>query len=153
MTETMSFYLTFLLTASAPVGDPTGPQTFIRFVIDELRLKEDVFSVNEHWRPQHLHCPFCAFDYDIYGRMEDLEEDTAAVLIRSGNKDFFKGAGSGSLGDLRVNGHSLMGQKTTNWFWRNVAEDLRWEIRKLFQKDFDLFGYAISELSAVHLEL
>ena len=67
--------------------------------------------------------------------MEDLEEDTAAVLIRSGNKEFFK-----RLRDFRVNSSDEKG--VNDMFWRKVPAHLRRAIRIVFQEDFDMFGYA-----------
>ena len=68
--------------------------------------------------------------------MEELAEDTAAVLIRSGNKKFFE-----RLRDFRVNGSDEKEESSGDWFWRRVPEHLLREIRIVFQEDFDMFGY------------
>ena len=129
-----------LILARSPHNQPPSPETFLRFVVDENLSSADVFRVNAFWRPQHLHCPFCAFDYDVYGRLEDLAEDTAAVLIRSGNKEFFRGFGR----EIKVNdsGGQKKKEKGGDWFWQSVPESLRQEVQAVFQEDFDLFGYA-----------
>ena len=44
-----------------------------------LRIQTRI-PVNAHILPQHLYCPFCLFDFDAVGRIENFERDAPVVL-------------------------------------------------------------------------
>ena len=58
------------------------PTEFIQFVINE-GLKKNLYTIDEHWRPQIANCPFCAFPYDVYARHETSDEDTAYIFLKT----------------------------------------------------------------------
>lgn len=64
-------------------GDPTlaTPSEFLSFILDDLKNRggEDV---DQHWRPQHLSCPFCTLPFTVYAHMEELSEDSAYFFTK-----------------------------------------------------------------------
>ena len=64
-------------------GDPTlaTPSEFLSFILDDLK-KRGAKYVDQHWRPQHLSCPFCSLDFTVYAHMEELSEDSAYFFTK-----------------------------------------------------------------------
>ena len=64
-------------------GDPTlaTPSEFLSFILDDLKKRGPTY-VDQHWRPQHLSCPFCSLDFTVYAHMEELSEDSAYFFTK-----------------------------------------------------------------------
>ena len=50
------------------------PKQFAKFVIQSI---SDASATDGHYRPQYTQCPFCEFEFDLVGRIEDMESHTA----------------------------------------------------------------------------
>ena len=57
------------------------PNEFIAYVLSEGN--KFIGIMDEHWQPQVALCPFCSFDYKVYGKFDTLEEDTAYILHKA----------------------------------------------------------------------
>ena len=99
-------------------GDPTlaTPSEFLSFILDDLK-KRGPENVDQHWRPQHLSCPFCSLDFTVYAHMEELSEDSAYFITKVSDllflysffldKDFFRNTkltGQSSLKKICIEG-------------------------------------------------
>ena len=64
-------------------GDPSlaTPSEFLSFILDDLKTR-GVEKVDQHWRPQHLSCPFCTLGFTVYAHMEELSEDSAYFFTK-----------------------------------------------------------------------
>ena len=64
-------------------GDPTlaTPSEFLSFILDDLKNRHTE-NVDQHWRPQHLSCPFCTLGFTVYAHMEELSEDSAYFFTK-----------------------------------------------------------------------
>lgn len=55
-----------------------SPDEFLMYVVDTL--KQGI--ADQHWRPQHGECPLCLFNFTIYGKVEEIFEDTAYFALK-----------------------------------------------------------------------
>ena len=64
-------------------GDTTlaTPSEFLSFILDDLK-KYGPQNVDQHWRPQHLSCPFCTLPFTVYSRMEELSQDSVYFFAK-----------------------------------------------------------------------
>ena len=137
------------------------PSQFVKYVIDSFEKSQgNLYSVNEHWRPQSACCPLCAFNYSVYGKYEDLYEDTAYIIIKSGQKEFFskqyvkfiqiqncnKNIRNLMFQNIDINHISRYSKSQRVKFWKSIEEKDKRKLRKLYKTDFDLFQYE-NELS------
>ena len=119
-------------------NEEVTPNEFIAYILNEGKQK-NWFNINQHWRPQIAQCPFCAFDYKVYGKFETHEEDTAYILHNTNLTHL------ASIGNVNVNpsGTKLSPDQRRNQFWKSVNPEFIPELRKMYQKDLDmvLFDY------------
>ena len=111
-----------------------SPKTFIKYVLDENKIHQDVFKVNEHWRPQAYTCPFCSFNYTVYGKFESLHEDSAYILQKT-NLTSLKAVGKVNADVHKFDDRSQR-RKT---FWSQVPVQYLEELKECFKVDFELF--------------
>lgn len=90
----------------------------------------NVYNVEPHWRPQFFVCPMCAFNYTVYGKVEDLYEDMAYILIKANRTD---------LADARVTLNHLQSKKEV--FWAGIDMESQAELHRLYDMDFIAGGY------------
>ena len=115
----------------------TSPNTFIRFVIEENKTKQNnIFNVNEHWRPQIASCPYCLFSYKVYGKYENIVEDTAYILMKSNQEKLLKIGALNS--DTKHHHRASMRRKE---FWSAVDSIHLDDLLKIFEMDFKMFHY------------
>ena len=111
------------------------PTEFIQFVINEGQRK-NLYTINEHWRPQIANCPFCAFPYDVYARHETSDEDTAYIFLKT-NLTRLKVVGV-------VNGDEVTHVTKTDrkkLFWSQVSAKHLEDLKAMFLEDFLLLDY------------
>ena len=113
-----------------------SPEDFIKFVIDENRSHANRYKVNEHWRPQISTCPFCLFQYVVYGRYETYAEDTAYILLKSHLVNL-KSVNKMN-GDIH---HYEKKSQRRKEFWSAVPSHYIHDLKNVFKADFDLFDY------------
>ena len=130
----MSDSFAFLFLDGVSEFDNVSPKVFIKFVIDEGQTL-DWHHINEHWRPQIANCPFCHFEYSVYGKYETSEEDTAFILLRS-NLTHLKKVGKVN----KVESH-LTPKERMRAFWSAVPVRYLADLKKMFYYDFLLFEY------------
>ena len=46
-------------------------------------LHDNPGRVDQHWRPQHLSCPFCLLNFTVYGKVEELDQDSLYLFTVS----------------------------------------------------------------------
>ncbi|CAL8271737.1 unnamed protein product [Gadus morhua 'NCC'] len=105
-------------------------QQFITYLLDADTEKEAVF--NEHWRQIYRLCHPCQVQYDFVGHLETLEADSKQLLRMLGVDQwihFPTGARNRTASSWK-----------RDWFSHiPIAE--REALYKLYQPDFELFGY------------
>ena len=52
---------------------------FSQYLLDEAAFAGPEM-LNGHFRPQWALCPFCLIDFNILGKIEDFEEDSAYIM-------------------------------------------------------------------------
>ena len=123
-------------------GDPglASPAEFLQHVRDDLARGAQ--GVDQHWRPQHLSCPFCSLEFTVYARMEDLDQDSLY---------FFTKANLTSLIDVnrQLNRASSKGHREAE-FWSGVDGKLVEQLAgpEAYQTDLAMFGYSTEEYFA-----
>ena len=111
------------------------PTEFIEFVLNEGQ-QNNLYKINEHWRPQIANCPFCAFSYDVYAKYETSDEDTAYILLKS-NLTHLKSVGVVN-GDTVNHGRKKDRKKL---FWSQVNAKHLIDLQAMFIEDLLLFDY------------
>ncbi|KAM3623303.1 uncharacterized protein V6R79_009766 [Siganus canaliculatus] len=105
-------------------------QQFVSYLLDPETEKENAF--NEHWRQVHRLCHPCQVKYDFIGRLETLETD-AEQLLRLLDVDRLVRFPSGARN-----------RTATSWerdWFAQIPVATRRELYKLYEADFELFGY------------
>ncbi|CAJ1053975.1 LOW QUALITY PROTEIN: carbohydrate sulfotransferase 12-like [Xyrichtys novacula] len=114
-------------------------QQFVTYLLDPETEKESIF--NEHWRQVYRLCHPCQVKYDFIGRLETLETD-AEHLLKLLEVDHLLHFPSGARNRTAASWER-------DWF-REIPTSMRRELYKLYQPDFELFGYPKPD-SMLHL--
>ncbi|XP_051940683.1 carbohydrate sulfotransferase 12-like isoform X2 [Hippocampus zosterae] len=105
-------------------------QQFVSYLLDAETEKESIF--NEHWRQVYRLCHPCQVKYDFIGRLETLETD-AEHLLKLLQVDHLLRFPSGARNRTAASWER-------DWF-AQIPVSMRTELYKLYQPDFELFGY------------
>eukprot|EP00095_Tigriopus_kingsejongensis_P011975 maker-scaffold906_size82779-snap-gene-0.13 protein:Tk11975 transcript:maker-scaffold906_size82779-snap-gene-0.13-mRNA-1 annotation:"1 transposase" len=130
-----------------PEDDPyfPSPIEFLYFVAEDFKkvVKEDI---DYHWRPQHGSCPFCRFNFTMYAKMENLQEDTAYLLQKANltakikpdrHENLSRSGGIGSSKDHR--------------FWSRVPGSIIKKMYDLYLLDRFLICVPVFQRTPIHL--
>ena len=126
--------LTF--TVAMDCNDEVSPNEFVAFIINEGKQK-NWYNINIHWRPQIALCPFCAFEYKVYGKLDTHEEDTAYILHKTNLTHL------SSIGNVNVDPKNtkLSHGERRNQFWKAVNPDFIPALQKMYRKDLALYAF------------
>ncbi|KAM4751194.1 carbohydrate sulfotransferase 12-like [Anableps anableps] len=116
---------------------PTFHQ-FITYLLDPETERESIF--NEHWRQVYRLCHPCQVKYDFIGRLETLETDSQQ-LLKLLKVDHLLQFPSGPRNRTAASWEP-------DWFAQIPITERR-ELYKLYEPDFELFGYPIPD-SVLH---
>ncbi|TKS68483.1 Carbohydrate sulfotransferase 12 [Collichthys lucidus] len=105
-------------------------QQFITYLLDPETETESIF--NEHWRQVYRLCHPCQVKYDFIGRLETLETD-AEQLLKLLEVDHLVRFPSGARNRTAASWER-------DWF-AQIPIAMRRELYKLYEPDFELFGY------------
>lgn len=103
---------------------------FIQYLLDPHTEKLAPF--NEHWRQVYRLCHPCQIDYDFVGKLETLDADAAQLL---------------QLLKVDAQVHfppSYRNRTASSWeedWFAEIPLAWRWQLYKLYEADFVLFGY------------
>ncbi|XP_071770595.2 carbohydrate sulfotransferase 12-like [Centroberyx gerrardi] len=105
-------------------------QQFITYLLDPETERETAF--NEHWRQVYRLCHPCQVQYDFIGRLETLETDSEQ-LLRILGVDHLLRFPTGARNRTAASWER-------DWF-AQIPMAMRRELYKLYEPDFELFGY------------
>ena len=54
------------------IKDYPTPKTFVTYLLDEVKQRGPL-SLDPHFRPQYVSCPFCSMNFDYIGEIEDMD--------------------------------------------------------------------------------
>lgn len=121
-------YRTNATDSEVETGRPSFSE-FVRYIIKE-GLRE-----NEHWTPIYDLCHPCSINYTFVGRYETLGQDSTTILDMIGAPPIVFPA-------TRTHGTSdLVRDYLQQLSIREIGE-----LRKLYQRDFEMFGYNLESL-------
>uniref|UniRef100_A0A3P9HJL9 Carbohydrate sulfotransferase n=1 Tax=Oryzias latipes TaxID=8090 RepID=A0A3P9HJL9_ORYLA len=103
---------------------------FVQYIVDPRSEKYAPFE--PHWRQMHRLCHPCLVEYDFVGHQESLQEDAQQLLNILKLENAIKFPPSH---ENMTSGNSVM-----EWFQGVPIEDRR-KLYKIYEKDFQLFGY------------
>ena len=112
------------------VGTETNNVTFAEFLKFILSYSNPL-TRDAHWRQAHQLCFPCAFEFDLIGHYETLEEDAAYLLKKAGLDD-------------RVTFPPVRSSQASSDFMTYYSQVPREVISRLgeaFRSDFEMFGY------------
>ncbi|KAM6971863.1 carbohydrate sulfotransferase 12-like [Aplochiton taeniatus] len=108
---------------------PTFKQ-FVSYLLDPE--SERTAEFNEHWRQVYRLCHPCQVQYDFIGRLETLEEDSDQLL---------RILGVDHLVHFPNGAHNRTAASWERDWFAQVPMAMRNELYRLYQPDFELFGY------------
>ena len=125
-----------IISVAMDCNDEISPNEFVAYILNEGN-QENWYNINIHWRPQIALCPFCAFDYKVYGKFDTHEEDTAYILHKTNLTHL------SSIGHVNVDPKNtkISIDKRRNQFWKAVDPDFIPLLIKMFKKDLDFYEY------------
>ena len=113
-----------------------SPQDLIDHI---LRSSPTDQEVDLHLQPQFSMCPFCAVNFTVYSRVEQLAEDEEYVFRRS------KIPEKKIKNLFRVDKRRNLVSERDLLFWRNVSKTDVQDLYEWYLDDFLAFGYTVSE--------
>ena len=106
---------------------------FIQFV-----LSRGVYF-NRHVWPLHYKCGYCDIHYNFIGKVETMGEDVELVMERGGiDRRLFPPRLHGSSGGRT--------EDLARQFFAQLDTDTVDRLYKLYQLDFDMFGYSVTDI-------
>ena len=111
-----------------------GRVRFNEFVRYLIKLHQDGGHFNVHWAKYHTICHPCEIDYDYIGKMETMDAD-ADYIIRK----FYEWRCPPKFPQMK-SGHKTTNKVTSLWY-SNLTQPLIDGLYKVYEKDFQLFGY------------
>ena len=116
--------------------------TFEEFLKYILTLKKlDTF--NMHWKPYHTYCSPCGVSYDFIGKQETMIEDVQYILDEIGESNVTFPSSSHFKTSKTATKY-----KTKEQYLSSVSLETLNKIFKLYDRDYDLFGYSQTLLHA-----
>ena len=104
-------------------------------MLDDLKSKGA--DVDQHWRQQHLSCPFCLLEFSVYARMEELDQDSLY---------FFSTANLTTSIDYKEKLNSAHAASSTEkQFWSKVDKNIIERVGEAYYTDFQMFGYSVQD--------
>ncbi|XP_068233851.1 carbohydrate sulfotransferase 12-like [Palaemon carinicauda] len=109
--------------------------TFVHFLKYVLKTFKEG-KPDAHWKPYHVNCCPCSFDYDYITKIETLSDDLEYV---------FKKLGIPANPDVSKNKRRKSVDEIYSYFryYRGVPSTLKREIYQYLKLDIDLFGYEL----------
>ena len=98
--------------------------------------------INLHWMPYLARCRYCSMPYMIIGKMENMEEDLHYISEMAGVQ-FLKGV------VLNKSKGGSTASLTTEYF-KQLNKSVIRELYKIYQLDFQLFGYSPDTFIHLH---
>lgn len=116
---------------SQAISTKTNDVTFTEF-LEYIVSYSNAWSHNAHWRQVEHICFPCAFEFDLIGHFETLEEDVAYFLKKA---EF----------DDRVTFPPVPSSTTTDSkfteYYAQVPREIIYRVAEAFRGDFEMFGY------------
>lgn len=112
------------------------PLEFSLYVLDEAS-KVGVENLNPHWQSQWGCCPFCTLDFDIIGHLETFQTDMD-FIIKAMNWEAILSVGRHENQALSKDQES---ERKMRQFFSSLPKNVTWALYKVYQLDFQLFGY------------
>ncbi|XP_047488229.1 carbohydrate sulfotransferase 11-like [Penaeus chinensis] len=123
-----------------PSGRPSFRQ-FLLFIREEMEMfwqSQGQHEVNNHWKPFWWYCAPCHFEYNAVAHMESLSEDQEYILRETKL--------SGKINNTRThsskNDNFTSTHEAAKWYFGQIPRSLLEEVIRLYQPDFDIFGYS-----------
>ena len=132
----LKIFFKLVISVAMDCNDEISPNEFVAYILNEAN-QQNWYNINRHWRPQIAICPFCAFDFKVYGKFDTYEEDTAYILHKTNLTHLL------SVGNANVNPKKtkLSFEERRSQFWKAVNPDFIRALQKLFRKDLDLYEF------------
>ena len=117
-------------------GDDVTFNEFILYILDPLTTQSESF--NGHWQLYNELCIPCVVKYSYVGKYETLSQDAENVLrkLNASHIHFPDFASSGRKTADRVQG-----------FFANISSNDLHRLWKLYEVDFEMFGYTYPNIS------
>jgi Sulfotransferase family len=116
------------------------PPSFSEFV--EFIISEDLNdrTMDMHWEPVYKFCTPCQFQFTDIIKMETFDRDQDRILQKAGIKDIV------GLRKDNVGKGGETSEEMTATYLKELSPKLFQQLLKIYQIDFDIFGYKIPKL-------
>ena len=121
--------------------DPPSFTELVKYIVDEVKEGNEL---DMHWTPAYSFCNPCQVNLTHIIKLETFDRDTNWIVEKANLSNFLP-----KVKKLE-NNHSLKknaakdGQNTSSLFQtylRNLSQDLLNDLNKIYEIDFDIFGY------------
>ncbi|XP_045594046.1 LOW QUALITY PROTEIN: carbohydrate sulfotransferase 11 [Procambarus clarkii] len=113
---------------------PSFPQ-FIQFLIDENAKGA---KLDEHWTPMNRFCTPCLVPFDVFAKIETLEEDGNYIIFSAGIEDVIK--------PKRINrSRNEPTEEVADKFLCQLSQKQMEDLLELYKYDIELFEYDVSK--------
>ena len=107
---------------------------FLRYIVQEYK-EHKITNLNPHWKPAVLLCDPCIMNYTFLGKMDTMYEDSSYILQHVNRE-------SGM--DMRLptkHRYSEKSESVAHQFFVNVSSEITRDLYKVYEQDFEAFGY------------
>jgi hypothetical protein len=106
-----------------------------------------------HWRLEVVSCPFCAINFTVIGRLEELNEDIAYIMHKTNIFDLLDINLHANPSDIYVKKTETTQLSKEAIFWSEVSAQLVLDLYQLYKLDFNTFSYdPVQYLSNIGLD-
>ena len=119
---------------------------FVSFLLDEVRTGHDL---DMHWTPVYSFCNPCQVNFTHVVKFETFDRDSNVIVSAAGLQNFLARS-NGKLSHENPSKGMRGEQRTMESYLQELSGDQIRNLTKLYQPDFDIFGYEAPTLSKKH---
>jgi hypothetical protein len=115
-----------------------SPTEFLKHIHNDVT--NHPMDADLHWRLEVISCPFCAINFTVIGRLEEMNEDNAYIMHKTNIFDLLDI-------NLQANpSNKYVKTETTHLskeaiFWSEVSAQLVLDLYQVYKLDFNTFSY------------
>lgn len=117
---------------------PPTFKEFLQFIVHRYKEKK---MLDEHWSPYWKFCTPCSINYTLILKLETLQRDTNYLIRTAGLESLLIDKIPKNKVAKITNRAKSSTKNLLTKYYSQIDENLLREILKIYQLDFDLFGY------------
>jgi len=123
-------------------------EEFLRFVLLQSRQGD----INVHWKPQYNICHPCHVNYDFIGHHETLDQDADHVVRQISRRRRDRNT-TVQFPATHLDNRNRQSGELLHEFFGNVSSHILFGLLRLYDRDYEVFGYEIPDVIRRRLNL